>query len=364
LPNASPARATTSTDVRTAAADLQVVSVLAPAAGFSGETAEVSWTVVNEGAAVWSGTRYWTDTVWLSRYPAEEGKLGQGAVEVGSLLHDNSAGFASGASYNASVEIRLPPGVEGPYYFYVTTDAKGARPVNGQASEHLAPGLLGASGGQGTIQNDSSRRVYATMVWEPPGLLNNLAATTSAIVYREADLVISNLSLESPSVESGSQLDVSFVVTNQGARQTRESLWFDRVYLSRDASLDVSDLLLGEFRRDGSLDSGASYEATLRLSLPEGIEGDYFVLAYTDSDVGGMPSDGGSADPALAFRVRVSSDAVKEYRGEGNNITATPLDVVLRPAPDLQVAAISIPERVLAGTVPRILLHRREPRWR
>ena len=41
----------------------------APAQNFSGEKTTVTWTVRNDGAAVWSGTRLWTDAVWISPDP-------------------------------------------------------------------------------------------------------------------------------------------------------------------------------------------------------------------------------------------------------------------------------------------------------
>jgi hypothetical protein len=40
---------------------------------------------------------------------------------------------------------------------------------------------------------------------------------------------------------------------------------------------------------------------------------------------------------------------VPEFRNEGNNTTVRPLDVVLRPAPDLQVTEVVIPERIKLG---------------
>src|SRR6185436_9292563 len=67
-------------------ADLRVVSVTAPAASFSGESTTVSWTVQNFGAGAWSGTRYWLDDVYFSRYPTFDFSK---STFVGEFAHSN-----------------------------------------------------------------------------------------------------------------------------------------------------------------------------------------------------------------------------------------------------------------------------------
>ena len=52
-----------------ATADLQITDISLPATSLSGEAVDVSWTVTNRGAPVWSGTTYWTEYVYLSRLP-------------------------------------------------------------------------------------------------------------------------------------------------------------------------------------------------------------------------------------------------------------------------------------------------------
>src|SRR5262249_55017265 len=49
-------------------ADLRVESVDTLPVNYSGEDTTVTWTVKNYGAAAWSGSRYWVDDVWFSRY--------------------------------------------------------------------------------------------------------------------------------------------------------------------------------------------------------------------------------------------------------------------------------------------------------
>jgi subtilase family serine protease len=326
----------TGTDVSTPAADLRVVEVVAPADNFSGEKAVISWTVVNEGAAVWSGTRLLYDAVWVSPYPTFNPST---SYFLGRFVQDISAGLATGGSYTNSGEVVLPAGVDGPFFVYVITD------VGESGSVQLPEFDRGP--------NDFARLLYATQAWEPVGLFNNLGQGTTHITYREPDLVVSSLEVSPAPAQSGTPITVTYTVTNQGTRATRVDMWTDRIYLSIDPSLDSKDFILHEFvRRVGPLEAGDSYQRTVTLTLPEGLEGDYHILVYTDSDIIGPVVDGSVADlaslPPIGFS-RYFPDLVKEYRDEGNNVTATPLTIELRPAPDLQVTEVRIPERVLAG---------------
>ena len=71
------------------------------------------------------------------------------------------------------------------------------------------------------------------------------------MVYREPDLQVTSLVVPTTPPHSGDMFSVSFTVTNIGNRDTREDYWIDRVYLSRDQSLDSSDTELGENAHHG-----------------------------------------------------------------------------------------------------------------
>src|SRR5262249_47251488 len=65
-------------------ADLRVTSIVTQEPNDSGEPTTVTWTVQNFGAPTWSGTRYWTDEVYFSRYPTfDTGR----SLHIGSLPH-------------------------------------------------------------------------------------------------------------------------------------------------------------------------------------------------------------------------------------------------------------------------------------
>src|SRR5262249_48272293 len=126
---------------------------------------------------------------------------------------------------------------------------------------------------------------------------------------------------------------IVWTVTNRGTRDTREEVWADNVFLSTDPSVDTGDVLLGSSIRRGTLARDASYTTKLDVRLPIDVQGSFYILVFTDA-------------PLLS---RPQSDLVKEFRDEGNNITAAALTVLATPAPDLQVTAVVAPDRVVAG---------------
>ncbi|MBY0468092.1 MAG: hypothetical protein K2Q07_03835, partial [Burkholderiaceae bacterium] len=324
--------ASTATQIVPRPADLVPLSLTAQAQNFSGEKTTVSWTVQNQGQAVWSGTKRWIDEVWISPDPVFGGR----ALRLGSVLHDNSSGLAAGQSYTETADFTLPAGIDGPYYLHLIIDAAGGQPMPEDVSN----------------RNDYSLGKYSASAYEPVGLDNNRLSTTLPVTYREPDLVISTQGYTvPPTASSGDLINVGYTVTNQGNRATRQDRWIDRIYLSRDPSLDGNDLQVGSFMRYGGLAAGASYTQNFQLQLPEGAEGRWYLIAYTDSDLVGLNI--GDPSPTETGRIGYTGDAVPEFRGEGNNVTVKPIDITLRASADLQVQAgsVNIPERVLTGQV-------------
>ncbi|MCM8597201.1 MAG: putative Ig domain-containing protein, partial [Candidatus Accumulibacter sp.] len=341
------------------AADLRVTDVRSEAAADSGEETSVQWTVTNVGAAVWSGTRSWVDDVYLGRDPEF---VPERATLLGSFLHANVEGLASGGSYSASTRVRLPIGGEGRYYVYVVTDGENnADDMRG----HPARRELTTGG-----DNDSARDdYYARSVYEGAANDNNVGSASLYVHYREPDLQIDRITLSDSMVQSGAPLTVSWTVSNRGSRQTRSASWFDGVYLSRDASLDDGDFALtggnssvesllgvkairiGESAQSRFLQPGESYSASATFRLPESVGGDFHLIVRTDTAVGrsaGTASTIRDGLPGLA-RFGDTAGAVREFRDEGNNEASAALRVLLATPPDLQVAAVEAPANVLAG---------------
>ena len=256
-------------------ADLELTSLSAPAASFSGEPIELTWTVTNKGADVWAGTAYWRDYVYVSARP--QWNTGQ-ATLVGKFLQANDGSLVTGGSYTRTEEVTLPRGIDGTYYVHVISDPLPI-PDAGPFQPRTAPS-----------SNDGNALFYEAHVYEGTCIAgvcsnkaNNLATVSLDVEYREPDLRVTEIDLPAGPIYSGDRFGVAWTVVNEGTRDTREKTWIGRVYLSTDASLDKDDLLLGEAGPGDAVPAGESYQASTDVRLPDGISGDYYLLVFTDS---------------------------------------------------------------------------------
>ena len=152
-----------------------------------------------------------------------------------------------GDSYTVTRDFALPVGVSGDFFIIVQTDA------HNQVFEH-------AFDGNNTGFDATPTKINLT---PPPDL--------------EVELV------DAPA-EASRNLTITYTVANLGATATPNSQWQDSFYLSTDLILDpLSDLFLGKSNHFGSLDLGSSYQQTATFPLPNGLTGDFHVLAVTDS---------------------------------------------------------------------------------
>ena len=127
------------------------------------------------------------------------------------------------------------------------------------------------------------------------------------------------------------------------------SNWQDGIYLSSDPSLDANDRPLGwvgHTSAEGVLAANGSYTRTVSVRLPDSINGNFFLIVKADDNLYGFADTGpGAATGAL----QLGTDAVKEFRDEGNNQRNLPLPVTLAPAPDLRVTALTTPDHGTTG---------------
>jgi len=324
------------TDVSIRPADLVISGVVTQPVSYSGERTTIQWTVTNVGDhEAWPGTAYWVDKVWLSPDPTF---IADRAVVMGTVGHDNSDPLGPGESYTATLEAILPKGIGGDYYVYIA--ANEPHVANHASSTSSWP----PSGGSNDLSRD---RYYRKNAFESP--YNNVNQAPLPVVYREPDLRVTDLSVPA-AANAGQMVDVEFTVTNVGNRATREGMWYDRIFLSFDPTLDISDRWLGDYRRIGVLDINASYTVTLPARLPDSIEGEFYILAFADASQSfdtRVRSAIGVNQPGVGSAVY--GNLVKEFQGEGNNITTAPLQVTQPQVPDLQVTAVTVPERVERG---------------
>ena len=309
--------------------DLTVTSIITPEHTFSGELASISWTVTNQGSdTVWPGTRYWTDQVFIS---PDDTFIANRAKRIGAFVFSPEQPLAPGASYTPTKQVRLPQGIDGPFTIFVQTNEGGTTEPVYHPSNAL------------------SRGYFETHAFEDSS--NNWLSEPIPVTYREPDLVVTEITVPGTAPGSGQRVPISWTVTNQGGRYTSRSL-LRPCLLSRDPSLDENDQLIAEVRRNEFVTSGASYTESTLARLPEGIQGDYYVLVYTDSNIyGGFPpleADVHVESPISARDRPVDRvmARINEYVDEGNNIFAQAMPIVLTEPADLQVTQIQVPDHL------------------
>ncbi|MCC7204900.1 MAG: Ig-like domain-containing protein, partial [Phycisphaeraceae bacterium] len=270
--------------------DLRVTTVTGPTAALDAQTAEISWTVRNNGPDSIDGN--WVDRILL----APNGNLAQ-AVSLGDFTR--VGGLESGKTYSRTEVVRLPqtPGV---YRIVVITDVGNA---TAEADE---------------TNNTTLAEAGLTLSVSPRPDLQVISATGPA------------------TVTAGGVIDVEWVVSNLGPVKTPTggSRWTDAIFLSMDHALGGGDIALGTLANGSALAPGESYGSSLQsLRLPNGVSGNVFIIVAVDvAIVNGSPVPG-------------STGVVDEYTAEGNNYFAIPLavDAIPVPPPDLVVTSVSGP---------------------
>ncbi|RMG35700.1 MAG: LEPR-XLL domain-containing protein, partial [Gammaproteobacteria bacterium] len=331
------------TDVASPEPNLVVSEVIPPSQAYSGEPVEIGYSVVNDSEVpIWSGTGFWRDQVWLSKDPVFDWSR---ATLLATEFISNATPLAPGEGYTRTVEATLPPGIEGDYYIYVFTNVP-------QGARNPLPRWWPENGG--TLGQAAQRHLqYA---FEDPA--GTMGSARMPVIYAEPDLKVTNLQVPE-SLAAGQTVDISFEVTNVGNRATREDRWTDRVYLSLDSSLDEGDFLLrrevggkeiqAESVHEGGLAPGESYTATVTVTLPFELEGDFYVLGVADSDLGDSGFRVSTLSPRLPGLGGAAKGAVREFQGEGNNTTAQAVTLSAYNPPNLQVTSLDASLRAVRG---------------
>jgi hypothetical protein len=226
--------------------DLQVTAINAPSELFSGETFNLGYTVIDNGAAlplVNTPGQVWQDAVYLSTTPtligANNPVLLAGSIATVSTL-------ASGATYTNHLSLTLPKYIQGSYYLLVFTD----------------------------VHSD---------IYEGPGESNNILGRPLTVdLTPPADLQTS--AVTAPATALGGQaLVVSYTVTNVGATTIDASSWTDDVYLSPTPTLGTNPFLLTQSLHQGALAPGESYTQSTGDYIGYQFSGAYYVIVVANA---------------------------------------------------------------------------------
>ena len=219
--------------------DLAVINVAAPAVGYSGQRFDLSWTVQNTGATAANGN--WYDAVFLS---LDQFLNPFADYYVGYVAHTGPLG--PGESYTNNASFEIPPGLSGPFFVLVSSDASGN-------------------------------------VFERGNRDNNVALDPIAMDIQltpPVDLVAGPITIPA-NASPGVNATITYTVFNFGSNTARGS-WEDAIYISADTNFDIGDAFFGRARHTGDILPNGGYTNTLTAPLPGVIPGDYHVIVRSD----------------------------------------------------------------------------------
>ncbi|MEM6314534.1 MAG: hypothetical protein AAF743_10625, partial [Planctomycetota bacterium] len=282
---------------------LQVSNVDAPDTAEAGVPVSVSWTVLNDGIAPTS-VGSWDDTVYLSPTPTFTLDGPDAAQFLGRLRR--TGGLDPAQSYDATGTFTVPIGLEGTFFVFVVSDLENRVPTSAPR-----PIVAGDPGPIEVAPFDNTGTGGGDV--DPTAQISDLRITT----------------INGPSTaDSGTDVTVSWVVTNTGPFSTVASAWSDRLFLSPTPDTGGPGVVtLRGVGRSGALGVDGSYTRSVTVTLPESIAGDFFLVVQTD----------------------FGSSVLEGPAGELNNTAATPLLVTERDLPALAVETLDAPPTIVAG---------------
>jgi RHS repeat-associated protein len=279
---------------------LQVTDVsISPSTGtiWSGQAVTVTWTVENTGDTIISVNPqygFWDDGLALSPTPSWDGVNG---IWLGGHQGYRREPLDVDESYTHQKTITLPQYLSGDWYIVAVPDT------------HYIAGTTGGIGSSNIPRDLGAAIIEITL---PP----------------QPDLQVTQVNAGEVG-NSGQPISVTWTVSNEGFGATGGTSWTDKVYLSADTTWQGSDTLLGTFTHYGRLESVTDYTRTESVTLPQNLEGNYYLIVRTDT---------GNAIYEYA----------DDYDAESNNLNydPTPITVTLIPPPeppqvDLQVKEIA-----------------------
>ncbi|MEM9827396.1 MAG: CARDB domain-containing protein, partial [Planctomycetota bacterium] len=247
----------------------------------------VQWTVTNQGTGR-GGVDTWNDVVVLRPIDATDARFDRIIATFPNVM-----GLDAGESYTRDETFALPPELNDRFELFIHTDA-----------------------GDVVYEND----LEANNVDFRPGYVDIMAAPN-------ADVIVTNIDAPPP-INAGTEATVSWTVENVGRGITDRGDWYDRIYLASDPAGDqMIDGTERFYQHFGQLAVGGTYVRTATIAIPDGLQGDHFIVVETAAENGPF-----------------------EFIFDANNTTVSdPIDIVLRPAPDLIVTETLAPTEAEEG---------------
>lgn len=246
------------------------------------------------------------------------------SVNSGILRLLNGNDFSTGGSFSNTGTLELSAGS-------VLSAASFSQPTVGQTTFHIA-GTAQANVGRLQISGAATLGGFANLVFDDPfapaagngfvladyqsatgnfkegngfflGRQKSLEAVTDTNSFRVNSLIdaadLTTTAVTHPaSGTAGSLVTVNYTVQNTGTFSINAPEWVDSIFLSRDGTLDSSDLLIKRVPHTGALNPGETYNGSTTFALPGAIPADYRIIVVADSR--GIVPDADRASNTLA----------------------------------------------------------------
>jgi hypothetical protein len=281
--------------------DLTPVAFVVPerVTGFPFPSVTVAWSVVNQGGGP---ANRWMDRVYLSAQPMVNPADGNA---IG--WNDEIEPLAAGGSYWRTNTFRVPVVRNGTWYLILETEVEGdSDPANNFSAvpvefEIIPPNLT-------------------PVALQAPGVITNVPRATFSVVWG---------------------------VANQGPGEARAmGHWSDKLYMSRNALLDRSAVVLATNLETGPVPAGGAYWRTNTVTLPPVEPGAYYLIftANADGPLYGVFPDN------IRWSVNLAADVALCESDTNNNQLVVPVDVG-RGIVDLKPLVPSVPALITNQTV-------------
>ncbi len=220
--------------------DLTVKDIAIDGAAWSGQSLKITATFANEGRHATRQSK-WSEDYYLSQSTTLNTSK---AIKLASRTHNGA--LSVGGSYSSTLNVTLPPDIEGNYMLFVVVD-----------------------GGNAICESDENNNS------------KSLATFVNGRNSRAADLVITKMSSDSH-ITAGADFTVSYTITNRG-EYAAAGLCRDVIYLSKDNVWDSEDIMVGTVSGDVSIESGNSVVRSATGRITNAVEGDYYLIIKTNS---------------------------------------------------------------------------------
>ena len=137
------------------------------------------------------------------------------------------------------------------------------------------------------------------------------------------DIIVQSINTPATSF-SGQSVLVGWETKNIGNGSSGSNIWYDAVYLSTDPVFDVTDSYLGARPNIAALMPNESYSNDITFTIPQGVQGNYYIIIRSD-----------------VYNSIIEAD-------NGNNTSAEIIPITLTPPPDFQVESIIVPNNAFS----------------